>query len=245
MTSDNQTTGSRSIAPARPISSAPQSRPAETVGYLDAGELDVTSGLHESYGHTDKPNSVKLPTPLELGFHPVARFVAREQLSNIGRKNVMGSCGERITFLVSDDEKSRALFDSTDAATYMWIEAGYQHPFYVGKASFGMKKRAAQHEGGFHGTAAQRAEHERRFAKGDRRDVKPGLGHARRIRQLWAAPNGRRELELWVRPSDYVEVFGGRVSLAAAEEERLIAMFKPAWNREHKSDEFWVENSDD
>lgn len=176
------------------------------------------------------------PTPSSLGFRPIARFGRRAQLTSFGRRRVTGEDGNRITYLVHDDADSRALFNSSAAATYMWIEAGSQQPLYVGKASFGMKKRAAEHEGGFHGSAAQRKKRQERFMNGDERDVSAGLGHARRIRRIWDHPDGRRELELWVRPADHGEIFGSGVSLAAAEEERLIALYQPPWNREYKQE---------
>lgn len=177
------------------------------------------------------------PTPDALGFRPVARFGIRSQLTVFGRKRVEGEDGQRICYLVNDDAASQALFNADKAVTYMWIETGADQPFYVGKASFGMKQRTSEHEGGFHGTAKERRERDERLATGNTRDVTPGFGHARRIRKLWDHDEGRRELELWVRPADYVEVFGSPVSLAAAEEERLIAMFQPPWNREHKRED--------
>lgn len=179
----------------------------------------------------------KRPTPQSLGFRQVALFGTRSQLATVGRKSVQGQDGDRITYIVFDNEDSRALFEASGAATYMWIESGSQQPLYVGKASFGMKKRAGEHENGFHGTAAERKKREDGHTKSGKRDVTPGFGHARRIRSMWNHPEGRRDLELWVRPADYVEIFGGQISLAAAEEERLIALFQPPWNREHKREE--------
>ncbi|KQM98840.1 hypothetical protein [Sphingomonas sp. Leaf25] len=174
-----------------------------------------------------------LPTPTDLGFRRVARFGVRSDLANAGRKLVEGSDGNRIAYLVQADRDSIALFDGKGAATYMWIEAGALRPCYVGMANGGMRKRAVEHERGFHGTLKDQAEHERRRIAGDPCAATAGLGHADRIRAMWES-NSRRELELWVRPAERVEIFGAEVSLAATEEARLIALFCPPWNREHK-----------
>lgn len=177
-----------------------------------------------------------LISPSDLGFQCVARFGTRSELRNSGRKGIEGEAGERIAFIVFEDEQSQQLFASGAAATYMWIERDTDQPLYIGKANFGIKVRSGQHEGGFYGTSGERQKRDDRLQTGDRRDVTTGFGHARRIRKLWGDPAGRREIELWVRPSDMVDVFGSPVSLAAAEEERLIAIFQPPWNKEHKLD---------
>lgn len=177
-----------------------------------------------------------VPAPAAIGFRKIARLGTRRELVHPGRRRVDGAHGDRIVYHVDADAAARALWDASEPVTYMWIIAGDARPVYVGKATYGMGHRSLQHEGGFHGTAEQRRRQEEAVAGGQGRDVAAGLAHARRIRELWTAPGGRREVELWVRPSDRTTLFGCEGSLVSTEEEILISLFQPIWNTIHRSD---------
>jgi len=162
-------------------------------------------------------NAALLPSIQMLGFQKIATFGTR-----IDRNRA-----ERIAYDVNtDDPASQALWQSTAPATYMWVVAGEERPVYVGKATEGMEKRAREHGGGFYETATER---QKRETQSSVRQPRAGLAHAERIRALW---KDKKVLELWVRPAGRLSLFQFEGSLVSVEEEILIQLFQPPWNRE-------------
>ena len=165
-------------------------------------------------------NSALLPSIQMLGFRMVATFGTRTDRNRI----------ERIAYDVNtNDPVSQMLWKSTAPATYIWVVAGEECPVYVGKATEGMEKRAREHGGGFHETATERKKREEQSIA---QQPRAGLAHAERIRALL---KDKKVLELWVRPAGRLSLFQFDGSLVSVEEEILIQIFKPAWNREMQS----------
>lgn len=159
-------------------------------------------------------------TPTSLGFRPVAKFISMPEINN----SECTDSSERITTFVYEDETSCNLFQQSFPGTYMWIKKGTNTPLYIGQASKGIKERAKQHVAGFYGTTKAR-----RVRNKSGKET-AGLAHARRILEILNCRDGENELEWWVRPSDYINIFDGSVSLAPVEECRFIEMFNPPWN---------------
>lgn len=157
-----------------------------------------------------------LPSIQMLGFRKIATLHTRTDRSG----------AERIAYCVDSDPACQALWKSTDPTTYMWVVADLDRPVYVGKASGGIEKRAREHGGGFHETATERQKREGQDVVRPRR---AGLAHAERIRALW---QDKKVLELWARPAGRLSLFQIEASLVSVEEEILIRLFQPSWNRE-------------
>lgn len=108
--------------------------------------------------------------------------------------------------------KSRALtrFASTAPCVYLWIADDGTTVLYTGKAGAGIEKRLREHAGGY----AQAAPTHRRKAA---------------ITGYFAEREGR-QINVWVRQSADVTVFGQTVTQNAAEEHALYNIFQPPWN---------------
>jgi len=167
-----------------------------------------------------------LPIPASLGFRRIGRFCARGEMGD-----ALDGAAERDTIdwidvLPGEDESSFACWASGHPVTYLWIPAGEHGPLYIGKADKGIASGMRAHIRSFRVMAGERA-HIARAGDGGRDHAGPD--HARRIRSLWAQGI---MLELWARPAERCVLFGHGVSLAGAEEEALIALYDPEWNRQ-------------
>lgn len=96
------------------------------------------------------------------------------------------------------------------AAVYCWVvRDGGPKIRYVGKAGKGLHDRCKQHTRGF-------------------LESKPGHKNLKHLRE--ALQQGC-SVELWMRKPATVDLFGYDTSLHSSEEEALIAILAPAWNK--------------
>lgn len=99
---------------------------------------------------------------------------------------------------------------------YIWcgIKEKKQEILYVGKAGFGVSKRLKEHEGGFKNSTTGRKNYKLLKAKFD---------------DAYA-------IEVYSKEAEFSEIFGIQTSLYSAEEEALIRLLSPLWNRASKKD---------
>jgi hypothetical protein len=111
-------------------------------------------------------------------------------------------------------DATSSMKDTREGFVYVWMEAKSSDELvklcYIGKAGKKLTDRWRDHKGGFKRSTT-------------------GMGHANRIRLLFAR---KSRLLVWVKHSKPEKLFGVEVSRCCIEEVALIKAWTPCWNSE-------------